>query len=376
MGISGAVLPVLWFSIFRNFVAVLSQAVSVLIISVIAVGLNYGLTLWFVYGGLGLAPLGLFGAGLATSLVSWFMFLALLLHVYRKPMFRGFGIFKEKWHLHWDLCREILWLGWPVAGLAFLEAGLFAVTSILSGFIGAKTLAAYGITSGWVGIPFVIAFGLAEATMIRVAYATGRNSMLDARRAGFLGMSLVIAITASMVLVPIIFAENIIRVFISPEDPGFTEVAELATHFLFIGALVMVFDGLQAAATRALRGMKDNLVPLWIAGFGYWVLGIGGGSTLAFYYEMGGAGLWWGLAAGLAVAAIETPRIAFAPSSIWSRFVAIQHGLIDTGLVERIQPHHLRCYLVHDIVDGLQYAFAEIATLVSITKLDRLVSPG
>lgn len=303
LGISGAVLPVLWFSIFRNFVAVLSQTVSVLVISVLAVGLNYVLTLWFVHGGFGLAALGLFGAGLAISLVSWFMFLALLLHVYRKPMFRGFGIFREKWQLHWPLCREILWLGWPVAGLAFLEAGLFMVTSILSGVIGAKTLAAYGITAGWIGIPFVIAFGLAEATMIRVAHAIGRNSMADARRAGFLGMTLVIAITSSMVIVPLVYADNIIRVFISPEDPGFTRVTELATHFLFIGALFMVFDGLQAAAARALRGMKDNLVPLWIAGFGYWVLGIGGGSILAFYYEMGGAGLWWGLAAGLAVAA-------------------------------------------------------------------------
>ncbi len=303
LGISGAVLPVLWFSIFRNFVAVLSQTVSVLVISVLAVALNYVLTLWFVHGGLGLAPLGLFGAGLATTLVSWFMFLALLLHVYRKPMFRGFGVFKEKWRLHWPLCREILWLGWPVAGLAFLEAGLFAITSILSGVIGAKTLAAYQITSGWVGIPFVIALGLAEATMIRVAHATGRNSMPDARRAGFLGMTLVIAITSSMVIVPIIFAETIIRIFASPDDPGFTQVAELATEFLFIGALFMVFDGLQAAAARALRGMKDNLVPLWIAGFGYWILGIGGGSMLAFHYHMGGVGLWWGLAAGLAVAA-------------------------------------------------------------------------
>jgi len=303
LGISGAVLPVLWFSIFRNFVAVLSQTVSVLVISVLAVALNYILTLWLVYGGLGLEPLGLFGAGLATTIVSWFMFLALLLHVYRKPMFRGFGVFKEKWQLHWPLCREILWLGWPVAGLAFLEAGLFVATSVLCGVIGAKTLAAYEITSGWVGIPFVIAFGLAEATMIRVAHATGRGSMSDARRAGFLGMTLVIVITSSMVIIPIVFAEDIIRVFISPDDPGFTEVAELATHFLFIGALFMVFDGLQAAAARALRGMKDNLVPLWIAGFGYWILGIGGGSILAFHYQLGGAGLWWGLAAGLAVAA-------------------------------------------------------------------------
>ncbi|MDH3859846.1 MAG: MATE family efflux transporter, partial [Gammaproteobacteria bacterium] len=116
-GLTGSVLPVLWFAVFRNFVAVLSQTVSVLVISIIAVGLNYGLTLWFVYGGIGLPPLGLFGAGLATTIVSWFMFVALALHVYRKPMFRGFGLFREKWHLRWPLCREILWLGLPVAGL-------------------------------------------------------------------------------------------------------------------------------------------------------------------------------------------------------------------------------------------------------------------
>ncbi|MDH3859351.1 MAG: MATE family efflux transporter, partial [Gammaproteobacteria bacterium] len=122
-------------------------------------------------------------------------------------------------------------------------------------------------------------------------------------RAGLLGMSLVIAVTASLIVVPLSYAEQIILVFISPDDPGYARVSALATQFLYIAALFMVFDGLQAAAARALRGMKDNLVPLWIAGFGYWILGIGGGSLLAFYYGMDGAGLWWGLAAGLAVSA-------------------------------------------------------------------------
>jgi len=302
-GLSGAVLPVLWFAILRNFVAVLSQTVSILVISIAAVGLNYLLTLWFVYGGFGLVPMGLFGAGLATTLVSWFMFFTLLAHVYSKTLFRNYGIFRSKWQLHWPLCREILWLGLPVAGLTFLEAGLFAATSILSGVIGAKTLAASEITVAWIGIPFVIALGLAEATMIRVAHAVGRNSLPDARRIGFLGMTLVIGITASMVAVPLLFAEQIILIFILPDDPGYDRVSTLATQFLTIAALLMVFDALQAAAARALRGMKDNLVPLWIAGFGYWILGIGGGSILAFYYELDGVGLWWGLAAGLAVAA-------------------------------------------------------------------------
>ncbi len=301
-GLSPAVLPVLWFAVFRNFVAVLSQTVSIMLISIAAVVLNYLFTLWFVYGGYGIEALGLFGAGLATTLVSWMMFFALALHVYRKPLFRGYGIFLGRWTIHWPSFREILWLGWPVGGLAFLEAGLFVATSILSGVIGAKTLAAYEIVIAWAGIPFVMAFGLAEATMIRVAQAVGQNSIAAARRAGFLGMKLVIILTSSLIAVPLLFADNIILVFISPQDPGFAEVSQMATQFLVIAAFFMVFDTLQATATRALRGMKDNLVPLWIAGFGYWVLGIGGGALLAFYYQMGGAGLWWGLAIGLAVA--------------------------------------------------------------------------
>ena len=80
------------------------------------------------------------------------MFIALALHVYRKPLFRGYSLFRQKWRLHWPTCREILWLGLPVAGLAFLEAGLFVAVAILSGVIGAKTPAAYEITIAWVGI--------------------------------------------------------------------------------------------------------------------------------------------------------------------------------------------------------------------------------
>jgi len=301
-GLSGVVLPTLLFAVLRNFVAVLSQTVSIMVITIAAVLLNYVFALWFIYGGLGLEPMGLFGAGLATTVVSWLMFFALTVHVYRKPLFRGYGVFKGAWQLHWPLCRQIIWLGLPVAGLAVFESGLFAATSILSGVIGAKTLAAYEIVIAWIGIPFVIALGLAEATMIKVAHAVGRNSMFAARRAGFLGMILVIVLILSMVIIPLGFSYQIILLFISPHDPGFKEVAVLATEFLFIGALFMVFDALQAVSARALRGMSDNIRQLWIAGFGYWVLGVGGGSVLAFHYNWGGAGLWWGLAIGLAVA--------------------------------------------------------------------------
>ena len=87
-GFAGAVLPVLWFSVLRSFVAVLSKTLSIMLITLAAVPLNYLLAYWFVHGGLGVKPMGLFGAGLATTVVSWLMFICLAAHIYRRPLFR------------------------------------------------------------------------------------------------------------------------------------------------------------------------------------------------------------------------------------------------------------------------------------------------
>ncbi|MDH5356434.1 MAG: MATE family efflux transporter, partial [Gammaproteobacteria bacterium] len=300
-GLSGIALPFLWFAVFRNFSAALSQTVAVMLITFAAVILNYILTLWLVHGGWGLDPLGLFGAGLATSITSWLMFIALTLHVYIKPALRGYGVFKGRWKFNPEIFKEIFKLGIPVAALTLMEAGLFIATSILSGVIGAKTLAAYQVVMSWVGIPFVISFGFAEATMVRVAFAAGRQHQQAVRRAGLLGMAIVVGLTLLLVLVPLLLSETIIQIFINLDDPGYPDVSTLAAQLLIIAAIFQVFDGLQATAARALRGLKDNIAPLWIAGFGYWILGIGGGSLLAFKYNLGGVGLWWGLAAGLFV---------------------------------------------------------------------------
>ena len=298
-GLSACVLPILFFAVFRNFVSALARPQAVMAITIVAVLVNYFLTLWLVHGGWGIPSLGLFGAGLATSIVSWLMFLALLWHVYQTTALRGYGIFAERWKLDTAICKEIMVLGLPVAGLVFLEAGMFSAASILSGIISAETLAAYEIVMSWVGIPFVIALGIAEATMVRVAHGAGRNRLDTARQSGILGMLIGVLILVVMMIIPLGFAAYIIDIFISPSDPGFTVVSLLSIEFLTIAAIFQVFDGLQAIAARALRGVKDSVAPLWIAGFGYWILGIGGGSWLAFWMDFGGVGLWWGLAMGL-----------------------------------------------------------------------------
>ncbi len=302
--LSGFVFPVLGFAVLRYFVAAVSRPRAVMVITILAVAVNWLLTYLLVHGVAGLPQMGLAGAGLATTIVSWLMFLALLWHIYRTESLRGYGIFSGPWRVNKEVMREIVSLGIPVAGLVLLEAGMFTGASILSGVIGAATLAAYEIVLSWVGISFMLALGMAEAGMVRVAHAVGRRQMPAARHAGLLTKVIGVLIVCALLVVPLLLADEFITLFVSPEDPGFTVVADLARGFFLIAALFQIFDGLQAIAARTLRGLKDSVVPLWIAGFGYWVAGLGGGAWLAFGMNMDGIGILWGMTFGITITGV------------------------------------------------------------------------
>ncbi|MBY8977481.1 MATE family efflux transporter [Rhodobacteraceae bacterium NNCM2] len=299
-----AVLPILLFSVVRNFVAALSNTRPVMVITIVAVAVNWTLTEGLVHGRFGLPEMGIAGAGLAMSIVSWAMFLALIGYAYLTPTLRGYGVFSGRLRLDARLCREILSLGLPVGGLVAIEAGLFVAVGLVSGFFGAETLASHTMVMSWIAIPFVIALGLAEGTMVRVAHGVGRGSLASARASGVLGAQIGVCILGVLILVPVTQSGAIIQLFLTRDDPRFDEVQTLAGRMLMIAAIFQVFDGLQAIASRALRGVKDTVAPLWIAAFGYWVLGIGGGSVLAFGLDLRGEGLWWGLALGLIITSL------------------------------------------------------------------------
>lgn len=299
--LSAQMLPMLWFFVLRMFVASLAKTGAIMVITLAAVGLNYVLCLGLVTGAFGFPELGVAGAGWAKTVVAVFMLLALLVYTYRTQTFRGYGLFRGRLKIDLGVCREIVRLGLPVAGLVVLEASLFAAVSIFSGVLGPVPLAAYHVIIAWVGIAFMTAHGLAEAGMVRVAQNAGRGSIAASRQAGLLTFAMGVTLLVLLSAVPLNFPEPLVRAFLDPADPGFDAVLVLTTRLLILAAFFQVFDGLQVMASLALRGLKDTIVPLWLAGLGYWVFGIGGGWLLAFPLGMGTDGLWWGMAVGLTV---------------------------------------------------------------------------
>jgi MATE family multidrug resistance protein len=58
-----------------------------------------------------------------------------------------------------------------------------------------------------------------------------------------------------------------------------------------------------------LRGLGDTRMPMWLAGLGYWGIGLPVGVALGFWVRLAGIGIWIGLSSGLAaVACLMTVR--------------------------------------------------------------------
>ena len=300
------IIPYLLFVVLRSFVAALSRAGSIMVVTVTAIGVNALLTYGLVFGKLGLPALGVAGAGWATTITVWLMLAALVLHTGTSRYFRPFRLYAAGLAFDGSVFREMLRLGAPVAGITLVEGGLFAAVSIVMGILGASWLAANQIMINVLGVGFVVALAIGEACGVRVSHGAGAGAGKphDVRRSAVVGVGLGSVVMILFAGLLWLFPRQIVSVFLDPGDAANTEVVAYAVVLAGIAAVFQVFDGLQAIATRALRGMKDTLVPMWIASIGYWVLGAAGGWVLCFPLGYGARGLWWGLALGLIVTAV------------------------------------------------------------------------
>mgnify|MGYP002631833346 CR=1 FL=1 len=299
--LSWSILPGTLFIALRAYTSAMSRAMPVLVITVLAVIVKIPVTYVLVFGDFGIPALGVAGAGWATTIVTWGMFIALAGYVTTAPGLREHQVFSHLREFDLKEMIEIFRLGLPIGGIAMLEGGMFMAMVILMGVFSADALAANQAVMGWTSLTFVVSLALGEAAGIRVAHELGAKRPQGARRAGLLAVGLGGLVMCCTAVVFILMPRLLTSAFLDLEVAENGPVVDLAMTLFFIAAVFQFSDGLQAIATRALRGMRDTLVPMWIASLGYWVFGIGGGWFLAFPIGFGPEGLWWGLAGGLTV---------------------------------------------------------------------------
>jgi multidrug resistance protein, MATE family len=232
------------------------------------------------------------------------MLLGLALSTRTLPDFAGLRLLRETLAASRAEMAAILRMGVPIGAIRGIEAGVFLAAGILMGLLGAAALGAHQLVINCASISFMVPLGLSQAATVRVAYELGAGRAAAARRAGIVALGLGIGFMALAALVLWTMPLTIIAAYVNVADPSNRELVRIARQLIAIAAIFQVFDGAQTIAVGALRGYKDTVIPLLLATFGYWGVGFLGGWCLAFPFGYGAAGLWWGLALGLAVVAV------------------------------------------------------------------------
>lgn len=292
------------FMALRGFTSAIGRPGPVMAISIGGALANFALNYVLIHGWFGLPRLGLAGIGLITALVMTAMALLLAWHVTRHPVYATYSLRHGLLQPRLDDLRELLRLGLPIGGTYAVESGLFAFAALCMGALGSQALAAHQVAIMSVYVAFMVPVGISYAVTFRIGQHFGAGRLEDARRAGRLGIGLGAGCMLSFAALFWLAPEWVVGLFLERGNAEFEAVVQMAVGLLAIAAWFELFDGIQTIAMGAIRGLKDAKTT-FLVGLGcYWLVGAPAAWLLAFHFGWGPQGVWWGLASGLACAAL------------------------------------------------------------------------
>jgi MATE family multidrug resistance protein len=294
-----SLLPSLAYLALRQFAESMGRPWVPVMIILGGVALNVVLNWVFIYGHLGMPRLGLTGSGISTLISRTLGSLAIFAWLRLDPAMRG------AWPRRWlapvsrDRLRRMLSVGFPASGCLLFEGGAFAAATVMMGWLGAVPLAAHQVAISCAAMTFMVPLGLAMAVGMRASAAVGAGEHARLRTIWAGGAAMGLAQAIGITAVFLAFGRAIASGFIA--DP---RVISTATTLLLVGAVFQIFDGNQVINSSALRAMADVNVPAAITFVAYWVIALPLGYFLGVRGGFGPAGIWSGLAAGLAAASV------------------------------------------------------------------------
>jgi MATE family multidrug resistance protein len=293
-------LPLFVYQVLKSFVSALERPGWAFVAGAFAVCTNAIGNYALIFGRFGLPALGLFGAGLGSTISNTLMALGMIVVVTRHRQFRRYHLFGNFWKADWPRFREVWRLGMPIAVTLGMEVTIFNAAVFLMGLIGEAELAAHAIAIQIASFCFMVPLGIGQATTVRVGIAYGRRDRIGVARAGWAAFGVTMAFMLCPATLMLAAPRFLVGLFMDVYAPANAPVVGYAVAFLTVAALFQLVDGAQAVGAGMLRGIHDTAVPMLFAGFGYWVIGFGTAMLFAFHFGWGGVGVWIGLATGLA----------------------------------------------------------------------------
>jgi MATE family multidrug resistance protein len=310
-GLNYGTLPLLLYFVLRRYLQAAHHGRPIAFALISANVINAAADWFLIYGHdwghtwlhLRVPAYGVVGSSWATSFARLYLMLVLAFALWYLDRKHTYGLRRVSRVIEYQHLRKLFLMGFPIGASIFVEIAIFALVTSLIATFGQLPLAGHEVALQCASTTFMVPLAISSATSVRVGHAIGRirtgaATLADAAAAGWCGITVGAGfmLCASVVLLSV--PTHIARLF--TPDPG---VISAAVPLLLIAAGFQFFDGVQVAATGALRGAGNTTAPFYTQFVCYWIIGMPLGVLLGFHRKLGAAGLWWGLLIALTAAA-------------------------------------------------------------------------
>ena len=305
----------LLFTAYRGFNVAVSRPKAVMALQLGGLALKVPLTAALVFGAGPLPPLGVTGCGVATAVAMWLQVLLAFAVLRRDNFYAPFALWRHGGRRPSAAAiGALLRLGVPMGLATLIEVTGFSFMALFISRLGATPVAGHQIAANLMALLFMLPLALANASSTLVAQRIGAGDVADARRLGWHGLQIAVALAAVVGAAVVAAREPIVRLYTSD-----AAVVAAALPLLAWAALFHVADAAQIVAAFVLRAWRVATLPLVFYVVALWGVGLGGGHALALDRFgltppalAGAPGYWAAATAGLALAAIALAALLTA----------------------------------------------------------------
>ncbi|MBU8658122.1 MATE family efflux transporter [Bacillus pumilus] len=293
------IIPLFGYSVLRSFIDALGKTRVTMFITLTALPINFVLNYVFIFGNFGFPKLGGAGAGLASAMTYWAIFIMSICIAMKAEPFASFHLFQKLPRINISRIGQILKIGLPIGFAIFFETSIFAAVTLLMGHFDTVTIASHQAAMNFASILYILPLSISMALTIVVGFEAGAKRYKDAQSYSYIGIGTAVLFSLFTAALILLFRPEIAGLYTAE-----SAVLQLTQHFLIYAIFFQLSDAIAAPIQGALRGYKDVNYTLIAAFVSYWVIGLPSGYLIGTYTSYGAFGYWIGLIAGLAAGAV------------------------------------------------------------------------
>jgi putative MATE family efflux protein len=255
---SAGIFAVMLATVFRSFYVGIARPGIYAVYSFLMAGINILMGYALIFGHLGCDPMGIRGAGLASTLAECSGFVFLLLYTLLRSDIKHYKLFHfDRWQN--DLAKNIFNLSAPLVVQNLLSMGAWFLFFVFMEKLGEHDLAISNIVRAAYMISMTPIWGLSISANSMVSNVIGQKKFEEVMPLLIRIIRLSFVVSAFMVLINLLFPDYVLSLFTNKET-----LIHDARHSLEVVDLSMFFFSFAIVSISALSGTGATRIALLI----------------------------------------------------------------------------------------------------------------